>query len=217
VAIVTWPLSSGEARGRVGGLVYNTWRGRSYVKTCTTPKTEFSDSQVFVRDITSSLTVAWHALSDAQRSVWNNFAFNHTLANWTGQPKRISGYNWFVKLGYNSYRFFDGPYVSPPAVLPSYVIDQAYAFCDPPIIQLVWNPQTVAPQSEWSLSFWLEGPYDNPRTPSVKRAKFFDIANEDEGGWVLMPADTGFYYVHWFSIANCGLSTYQWHNQVHVT
>ena len=205
MAIVTWPLSSAEARGRVGDLIYNTWRGRSYVKSFALHQSEFSTAQIAARAVSALVTAAWQALDDEHRSQWDAFAESHLISSWTGSPKRISAYNWFMRLGWNANFFFDGPNVSPPVQLPSYVISNCSVSWSYPELTVFWTPQTVEPSEEWILSFLLEGPYLHQRKQSIKRAVFFDAGQEYQGFWPLTIPSPGWWGVHVNAIGHCGV------------
>ncbi len=93
MAVVTWPLSSGEARGRVGGLIYNTWRGRSYVKAHAHYQTGLSPLQQTNQALAAIATAAWQSFTDQRRSAWADFANRHNTPDWTGNTRRLTGYN----------------------------------------------------------------------------------------------------------------------------
>ncbi|MCK4298945.1 MAG: hypothetical protein KAX80_05400, partial [Planctomycetes bacterium] len=119
MAKVVGPLHSSEARGSVGSLTYNTWRGISIVKARTGPTIQYSDAQVALRALTANVTAAWQAATDAQRAAWDQYANNHLDIDWTGNPQRITGYNWAVRI--NVRRQLLGQPIEP--VPPTYVID----------------------------------------------------------------------------------------------
>ena len=97
MAKVLNPLQSSEARGKVGGAVYNTTRGTRYVKQCTAPSQPRTPRQLLVRSITTEQTRRWQTLTQPQRDQWTVYAQNHTELDWTGQPYRLTALNWFVR------------------------------------------------------------------------------------------------------------------------
>lgn len=92
------PLHSTEARGSVGEVTYNTYRGRSYAKTRVGPSQQYSARQVAIRAFTAQATSLWQTMTSSQRSLWDRFAAEHPDQDWTGSPKRLTGYNWFVRI-----------------------------------------------------------------------------------------------------------------------
>jgi hypothetical protein len=98
VAIVTQPLGSTEARGSVGGLTYATWRGKHTVRTRAGPSREPTAEQLYVLATAETAKNAWQAMSDDQRASWNHWAAEHREPHWTGQDKRLSGFNWWVRI-----------------------------------------------------------------------------------------------------------------------
>ena len=100
MAKVTDPLRSTEARGKVGGTQYNTWRGLRTTRTNVGPGGYNNAPQTAVRTITKGNTAQWKLLTDAQRARWNHYALTHPQSDWTGHPLRLSGYNWYIRCNY---------------------------------------------------------------------------------------------------------------------
>lgn len=59
MALVTMPLGSYSARGKVAGVVFSSWRGKDYVRRLVTPRNPQSDEQMAMRDIVSDASIAW--------------------------------------------------------------------------------------------------------------------------------------------------------------
>jgi hypothetical protein len=97
MAKVIAPLMSSEARGRLGGLVYNTWRGMSYAKAACAPSQPKSKKQLNIRAFGVRLARAWQGLTAAQRLGWQNYASLHLETDGMGTPKRMTGLNWFIR------------------------------------------------------------------------------------------------------------------------
>lgn len=98
MAKVTGPLHSSEARGRMGGLVYNTYRGTSTVKASCSPAQPRSTKQLRIRALGMSLSRGWQSLTAVQRTGWNSYAAAHTEVDGMGNPKRMTGANWYIRL-----------------------------------------------------------------------------------------------------------------------
>lgn len=97
MAKVLDPLRSSEARGRIGGTIYNTSRGVKYVKSFTSPAQPRSARVLFIRAVCQKFTRGWQALDSAVRIAWNDYAALNPEIDWTGQPIRKSGLNWYVR------------------------------------------------------------------------------------------------------------------------
>jgi hypothetical protein len=110
------PLHSAEARGRVGGLVYNTWRGMSYAKSQTAPSQPRSKKQLNIRAFGIRLARAWQGLTAAQRLSWNNYASLHLETDGMGSPKRLTGLNWYIRLNSRMLQMGLTPATSAPAI-----------------------------------------------------------------------------------------------------
>jgi len=95
MAKVLNPLMSNEARGKMNGLIYNTWRGICTVKTFKAPTKAKTAAQLAIMALMTTISKAWALLSDAQRAAWATYADNHLKTDWTGNPVRVTGANAF--------------------------------------------------------------------------------------------------------------------------
>lgn len=98
MAKVVGPLHSTEARGSVGSLTYNTWRGIRTVKTRSGPPGPATGKRLAMLELGRDASYAWASLSDDQRKLWDDYGNTHQEQQWTGQPKRLSGHSWWVRL-----------------------------------------------------------------------------------------------------------------------
>lgn len=97
MAKVLNPLNSVEARGKMNGLIYNSWRGISYVKAFKSPVNPKSELQQNIRSLLATLSQKWQTLTPAQRLAWRAYADTYPVLDWTGNPKRLTGLNWYLK------------------------------------------------------------------------------------------------------------------------
>lgn len=181
MAKVTGPLHSSEARGGVGDLQFNTWRGLHTVRKRSGPTTLYSEDQLFLRAQAAQCTHRWKEISDAQRSAWNVFAASHPDPDWTGQPKRLSGFNWFIRINVRLLLIYwdqdpyhtpgwDGIRDDPPEDfdLPPLIIDSCYSNPgDSVVIDWIY-------QEGWDekvcVEAYLAGPYSVGVNPTIKQA-----------------------------------------------
>lgn len=110
------PLLSTEARGRVGGTVYNTWHGISYAKAHSGPNQPNSATQLAARARLTTIVTQWRALTQGNRDAWAVYATQHLLPDWTGVPKRLTGQNWYVKCSVQLARMGEASVATPPAI-----------------------------------------------------------------------------------------------------
>lgn len=97
MAKVKNPLLSLEARGALNGMVYNTWRGISYVKVNTSPTGQGTPLRLQAQATLADVSNDWKGLTDVQRDGWRQYAIDHPVTDWTGNPKRLTGMNWFIR------------------------------------------------------------------------------------------------------------------------
>jgi len=171
MAKVKNPLFSIEARGGLDGLVYNTWRGISYVKTNTTPANESSANRLIAQARLAAVSALWRDLSDTQRDHWRRFADQHLFPDWTGDDIRLPGFHWFVKLNCQLDRH-GSAYIDDP---PSAPFPNAIQQCT-----LSWNDITQDIELTWGsivgnpipLDIWITNPMSPGRIPRKEDAHF---------------------------------------------
>jgi len=170
------PLHSTEARGRVQGLIYNTWRGISYAKAFCGPAQPRSERQILIRSLSTQLARAWQAIDQADRDTWNDYAVSHQETDWTGNPKRISGFNWFVRcnvrLALLSVAQVD---TAPIAAAPDPVGGMGLT---PAATQItvVW---TSPSDPDIKVQIWLDGPRSAGAISSLPRIRWYSDTGSD--------------------------------------
>ena len=90
-----------DGRGKIGGHVASKNRAGAYLRTKVTPSNPQSVAQVQARSILASLSQTWQALTDSQRSGWNEAVKEWGTTDIFGDIKKPSGINLFVKLNAN--------------------------------------------------------------------------------------------------------------------
>ena len=190
------PLGSTEARGRIGGTVYNTWRGISYARVKVTPANPNTAARLAARALAKLCTKRWQTISDLQRSWWNDYAVEHVLSDWRGKPKRISGFNWFMKANFNrvalSLAIVDTPPVDPApaavATLSAVTSGNAIAFS--------WTLPPGYLASSQQIDIWLSYPMSSGRQPKIEDCKHLAFIPAEDGTYTtpaLVPASYGIF------------------------
>jgi len=155
-----------------------------------------TEPQIEARNITAALTVFWQELEQSERDLWNLWASQHTLDSWTGQPKRISGYNWFIKLNYYPWRFESSYHNIPLPALRSYLFENLNASWVSPNFTITWTPQNM-PADYTDYVIWrIEGPYKCIRTANIKRAGTINHVREWTGTFSSAISVPGWYAIH---------------------
>lgn len=170
MAKVINPLLSIEARGRMAGLVYNTWHGISYVKAHSGPNQPNTAAQLAARARLVTIGAAWRGLTQVQRDAWGVYADAHPESDWTGNPLRLTGQNWYIRCNVQLDRIGVAAIADPPAVAaPDAVVGWA-------------NELTVADLTvEWTaplLTDWVDifalGPVSTGVDPKFEHATCYD-------------------------------------------
>jgi hypothetical protein len=178
MAKVIGPLNSTEARGVIGGLIYNTWRGIRTVKRMTSPAQPRTQRALKIRALSIRLVRHWQTLSDLVQSQWTTYATNHPLIDWTGVPKRATGCNWF--LGLNA-RLLDAGFtlVETPPTLPAPDPLAAFAAADGDGQSiLTWTPTAG---KNLLANIWFQGPHSAGRTGKLERAHLAEYVPGESG------------------------------------
>lgn len=171
MAKVTGPLHSSEARGRMGALVYNTWRGINYVKIHTDPATQFSDAQVTLRALTADVTVSWQALSAATRAAWYAYANKHPSTSCLADRTRLTAYNWYVRINVRRLLLAGAISSLVPAFELKHNISNLNYDTDPLVIYVQWDfPAAYSPATLY-YEVYRTGPHSAAVHANIKNAR----------------------------------------------
>lgn len=157
------PLQSTEARGKLGGTVYNTWRGIRYAKTHTPPSNQSAPLRQEAKQRVINAAQRWKTITSSQRSEWNNYANEHTLDDWTGSPKRIAGFHWYVKIN-TIVQYIGEPYQDdPPQAIPierpeSWILTQSGGD-----IIAMWTWPAEGNPNDYHVQWWMS----RPQSPGI--------------------------------------------------
>jgi len=209
MAIVTGPLHSSEARGQIGGkngLVYNTYRGRCYVKANALPKTEYSDPQVTTRAIANDVHDLWVALSIAQRNAWDDFADRHPDCCWSGRDKRLSGWNWFMRANFRLLIGCLPTLTDPPFPVTSYILEGLSYTLGTLSVDVFWTPLSPAPDPAWNILIWRTSVHLPTVHPSFKLSKLFSFTYEQDASQNIPAPDSGTYTIYFLPVSDQGIT-----------
>jgi len=206
LAIVVGPCHSSEARGAVGGLVYNTYRGRSYVKANVAPSTQYSDAQVERRAIMSPVVALWSTITDQQRDAWRVFANAHLFDDWTGTQKRLSGFNWFCKVNYRLNLVGWGLRSDPPDAVTALSLLNPFITNYAGAAVLEWQPAAGPPDPSWFVWLWLSERHSAGCHPSIKLCKLLTWDYENTGGIGINDLLPGYYTAYSILISDQGIT-----------
>ena len=188
MAKVTGPLHSSEARGRVGGLVYNTHRGVSVVKAKHAPCQPRTSLQLAVRAIAVTLIRAWAAC--VNKAAWNAFAVLHPTVDGMGNSIRATGANWYVALNTRLKRMGIAIVQTAPAAVAPAAIEGFTANLSSGAYSPAWTAPTLAADG---VEVWVDGPHSAGRQGSLARAKYLSYWSGDQSGLGSVAAALGSY------------------------
>lgn len=86
-----------QASGSVGGLTYSHNKGGLYTRARSIPTNPSTPQQQAIRAAMATLTTRWtNTLTQAQRDGWDVYAGNVPRTDALGEPRQLSGLNWYV-------------------------------------------------------------------------------------------------------------------------
>lgn len=192
MAKVLNPVMSTAARGKVGGLIFNVWRGLNTVKGFKSPTQPRTSRQLAVRAILSSLSRAWATITTLQRDAWATWAAAHTQTDWTGTAVRMTGENAYVKCNallsdMGKATISDPPDAAAPTSLTGLVLTGGSGQISAAFSARSGTDETV--------DFWLYGPHSVGQSPTIVKAAHQAYAPGETTPYVISGLATGFYTV----------------------
>lgn len=115
MAKLTMPLGSYDARGKVAGVVYSSWRGVNYARRLVVPMNPQSDDQTAIRDLITAASQAWKN-NDTIAPTTIDAAYKLAYFN-AAAGQAFSGFNLYIKdcVGKNGGIAYTAPLVLPTA------------------------------------------------------------------------------------------------------
>lgn len=193
MAKVTMPLMSAEARGKVSGIIYNTWRGNSTVKIKKAPAQPRTARQLIIRAFATTCARAWALLTQLQRDGWTAYATAHPDVDWTNTPKRLTGLNFYLRC---STRLLDmakavvatAPVVTAPANVTALVATGGSG--------QISCAFTVYAGTDVSIDIWTHGPKSAGALGSLVKAKHRSYGPGETTPLVVTGLSPGLYQVY---------------------
>lgn len=176
------PLQSSEARGRVGGTVYNTWRGARYAKQQTAPAQPRTTRQLQIRAWTTYLVRHWAAIGAVLIAQWNAYAAAHPEIDWTNTGKRLTGLNWYVRCNLRLLDMAKAILTEPPASAAPAAPEAFVAVGAGDQAELAWTP--TADWDDW-VDVFIYGPHSAGILPKIQRAKHSSYTQGPSGAVIV--------------------------------
>jgi hypothetical protein len=210
MAKVLNPLNSTEARGRVGGLVYNTWRGIRTVKTHTQPQHQDDPKRQAHKLIVQEAGIRWSSITTEQRTAWDHFASLHPNIDWTGAKIRLAGYHWYVRIQTTLIDTGNLYIDDPPTELHSWFPSDLTAASPAGDIVIEWTGSGLPLADRHYLDVWWTKPLSAGRHPSIHEATRHGYCSGEDNTYIIQSAPTGYYTLFLRTICVSGLRG-TWH------
>jgi len=108
-----------DVSGKLGGQVATKGRNGLNIRTKVKPINRRTTTQVNQRSRLSTLSAAWRALTDSQRSQWSSVAAQFTRHNNFGQKYHPTGKNFYVQINDNLLVAGSATVSTPPLTTPA--------------------------------------------------------------------------------------------------
>lgn len=190
MAKVIGPLHSSEARGRMGGLIFNSHRGMAVVKAKHAPCQPRSQLQMAARSLAVSLARAW--ANNTEQAAWNYYASTHPYNDGMGVAIRATGENWFIALNSRLLAAGESAITDPPSVAAPGEVTGLVLTPSAGEISCAWVDPGA---SDDTVQFWLDGPRTKGRASSLPRAKYNTSAAGNTSPAVISDLQPGRYTV----------------------
>lgn len=190
MAKVVGPLHSSEARGRMGGLVFNTYRGMATVKAKHAPAQPRTEKQLLIRAISVNMSRAW--ATNADQEAWNTYASTHTYVDGMGLTIRATGLNWYIALNSRLQAALIGPVETPPVVAAPAAVTGLALTPSAGSISAAWTSPVGATAR---IEFWLDGPRSEGRLSSIARIRLHSRTEAATSPLVIASLQPGRYTV----------------------
>lgn len=190
MAKVIGPLHSTEARGKVGPLVFNTWRTLRTVKIKTSPSQPRTIRQLLIRSLMVTYVRAWAALGAALMSDWNDYAAAHLHTDWTGMNVRATGANWYCALNIRLVDMGKTPITAPPAVSAPGGISGIVATPGAGTVSIAFTAHLGTTET---IDAWLTGVMSPGRIGKINMARHHVYAPAETTPLVIADLSPGYY------------------------
>jgi len=205
MAKVVGPLHSTEARGSVGSLTYNTWRGMRIVKARGGPPGPATGARLDMLLLGKAASFNWSELTDRERIAWNLYGNQHQETQWTGLPKRLSGHSWYVRI-YVRMQLLG---ISLPYSVPAFPItwDAFITLIDvsPGQVDVLWDIATNEPPLDYKTEVYLAGPASAGRTLTIHDALRIGFEDASTSDYLFASGPVGHYRAFARSVSQEGL------------
>jgi hypothetical protein len=195
MAKVLNPLNSSEARGRVGGLIYNTWRGIRTVKSHTDPAHQSDPKRQAHKNIVQAAGQRWRTITPAQRSAWDHFANQHPDIDWTGRPVRLAGFHWYVRIQVRLHDISLG-YIDDPPQGPCLLRTKQFNLETTGYTIRAQDFYYDPPESDGHrIQFWISRPHSIGRKITIHDIYYHGWEMADAGAYYFEDLTIGYYTV----------------------
>lgn len=169
---VTAPLHSIEARGRLGSLEYNTFRGIRVVRAHKDPPKPVTEAQLAQQAAFKAVTQAWRDIDPTYQNLWNSWADSQTHSDWTGATIRPTGFNCYVKTNIWVYNHGLTLLLIPPdPVVPPAITSIDYTAAEGGC-QIDWTTDMGPNDASHQMILRAHGPISPGRQPDFRHAVY---------------------------------------------
>jgi len=201
------PLFSEGARGKVGSLVYSIRRGTYYVRKNSAQTHPNTQSQLQHRAIIAKVTKNWNNLSDQERKTWYNYANEHTIPDWTGEPKRVQAQAWYIKFNSRLERLNQTERRTAPENAAPSAPRLTSTTTKGLKVTISWTIPSQPTNHQYKITIWRAGPNSAGRLPRRERARIIANVNKEAETYEDLTPSPGT-YAYWLETIDTVEGTY---------
>jgi len=136
----------------------------------------------------------WKELTDVQRASWEKYANAHPLPDWTGTPRRIPGYCWFVRANWQPVQMEQTPIYDPPKFPAPRISELVSASFGGGFVTFTFEAQgSPAPEYLYNEYRIIQAAKVSVQPP-IDAAEYFDTLPNDDGTCAIPETTAGRYW-----------------------
>ena len=153
MAKIRFGMMMTDARNKLGGQVFSSNRGGSYIRTLVIPKNPRSVAQQQQRYYLSNFSKSWKSLSQTQIASWVNAVANWAKNDVFAQTRTPTGKNLYTKLNINLANIGVAAIDDPPTPASLTEINGfGISAATPTTMTLAWSSGAIPAAENWLVS-----------------------------------------------------------------
>ena len=144
-ALVKYGEFVADIRGKINGTVHSRNKAGAYMRNLVIPTNPQTPAQQAARNLLSSFSQGWRALTQAERDSWDAAAVNFPSSNVFGDPRTLSGNSLYIQINSNISNASGVAITTPPAPIGAdgLTLLTVTATAGPDVVSVAFAPDPV--------------------------------------------------------------------------